>query len=579
MIRSGLILLAMAAAFSQNGLTSSVSGQANAVLRGRVWVAEHPDVPVKRALVTVRTAGGSSRSTITDGDGAFSFLNLAAGSVSVTVSKPGSPSVDFGSRLANRSGTPIVLAAGKETFLNVLLPTGAVITGTIRGPSGEPVPDSPVWVMRAESAGVASIAATTMTDDRGVYRAYGLAAGDYVVATAIAGPSTGLMAVLGTAEIDAALAQLAGNAGTNVVNSPVVETHVTYAPMFYPGTAVSSSASVVSVMAGDERSGIDFVVDLVKTGTIEGTVGAPADVASGVYFRLLSERVFRLPGGSSVSATTSPTSFRVVGLPPGHYRVVVTARPGLGPPQAGVKQYGAFADVDLSSGVNVQRVHLELRPALTLSGRLEFKSSVLRRPTMSDIRLTLVEQDSWGQSALPEDATKFSRTVSTRGTADGTFAFDGIFPGAYTLLIEGQPQSWSLESAISDGVDLLDLPPRFTDTNLANTVVTFTDQPSSLSGRLVGESMPDFQMLSIVVFSADEALRTSPRRQRVVRPRTDGTFEVGELPSGRYLAAVVASTEAAALVSDRRSLVNLALESVAFNLEQGERKVLTLSGR
>ena len=578
MTRPRLVLLAILASWSSNTLTQATAEQTKATLRGRVVVAERPNVPVRKALVTLRTTDGN-RTTDTDDQGVFYFLNLASGIVSVTISKPGSPTVEFGSRLPNTSGTPIVLTGGQETFINVQLPSGSVISGTIRGPSGDPIPDSPVWVIRAGATGTTTSPAA-VTDDRGAYRAYGLEAGDYVVTSLISTPGTGLMAVLGTNDIDVALAELAGRPGTRGAASSEVRTHASYAPIFYPGTPISSRATVVTLSAGEERSGIDFLFDLVRTSTIEGTLGLPSGIAQGINVRLLADRVFSLPQGSTVLATTSPESFRFDGIPPGHYRVVASTRTLTGARTTeGTGRYGAIVDLDVAGDSNVLPVHVQLRPLLTLSGRFEFVSSVLRPPTMSDIRLTLAERSSLGTSAIPNDAAVFSRTVSARGAAEGRFELDGLFPGDYTLTVEGHPPSWFLESAIINGVDLLDVPPQLTEANLANVVVTFSDQASSLAGRLVAEKLFDFQTLSIVVFAADESLRGSPRRQRMVRPRTDGTFDAGVLPQGRYLVAVVPSAVPVAAANDPAYLANVSATAVPLAIERGERKTLTISVR
>ena len=45
-----------------------------------------------------------------------------------------------------------------------------------------------------------------------------------------------------------------------------------YAPIFYPGTAIAADATPIRVDAGDERRGVDFVVDLVPAVTIRGQV-------------------------------------------------------------------------------------------------------------------------------------------------------------------------------------------------------------------------------------------------------------------------------------------------------------------
>jgi hypothetical protein len=66
------------------------------------------------------------------------------------------------------------------------LPHGSVITGVVRSSSGAPLPGAGVLVagIQAGTTGPRNLLPTLQpltTDDRGVYRAFGLPPGDYVV--------------------------------------------------------------------------------------------------------------------------------------------------------------------------------------------------------------------------------------------------------------------------------------------------------------------------------------------------------------------------------------------------------------
>ena len=53
------------------------------------------------------------------------------------------------------------------------------------------------------------------------------------------------------------------------------EQTVAYAPVYYPGTTLPSGASTVTLAVGDERQGVDFQLRLVATAKIEGTIVSP----------------------------------------------------------------------------------------------------------------------------------------------------------------------------------------------------------------------------------------------------------------------------------------------------------------
>ena len=119
------------------------------------------------------------------------------------------------------------------------------------GSQGEP---------RYLSAGMPTLA---VSDDRGVYRIFGLPAGDYIVA---------------------AQPRIAGMPGAEVrtmVRGVVSERGVVLAQVFHPAASEVGRASRVSVRAGEERSGIDIQLQYVALAAVSGLVPAPSGSESG----------------------------------------------------------------------------------------------------------------------------------------------------------------------------------------------------------------------------------------------------------------------------------------------------------
>src|SRR4029077_20966485 len=110
------------------------------------------------------------------------------------------------------------------------------------------------------------------TDDRGVYRIFGLPPGDYfVVVSPSIGISRGNRMREGTAaEMDWATRQVRG--GTPLTPAPEAGRAVDYAPVSYPAVYNQASASPSTVKAGEERAGVDVVLALTPTAKITGTV-------------------------------------------------------------------------------------------------------------------------------------------------------------------------------------------------------------------------------------------------------------------------------------------------------------------
>jgi protocatechuate 3,4-dioxygenase beta subunit len=130
-------------------------------------------------MVTVRLiseAGG--RSGQTDEAGVFDFTGLSAGRYNVRVQKAGYVSLAYGQRRPLLPGTPLQLDAGQHIKgIEFRMPRGSVVSGTISDELGEPMPGITVRLLRYQyDQGVRELvpAGSGQTDDRGIYRIWGL---------------------------------------------------------------------------------------------------------------------------------------------------------------------------------------------------------------------------------------------------------------------------------------------------------------------------------------------------------------------------------------------------------------------
>ena len=168
-------------AAAQQGTPLSVG---TATVSGTIVVAGSGQ-PARRARVMLNvTEGGGSRTAMTDENGRFVFSGLGAGRYNLSVSKNGHVGVTYGQSRPGRAGTPIQLADGEQFTANLQLPRGSVITGTILDEYGEPSAGIQVRVLRYVMQGgrrTLQQSGSGSTDDRGIYRVFGLQPGDYVV--------------------------------------------------------------------------------------------------------------------------------------------------------------------------------------------------------------------------------------------------------------------------------------------------------------------------------------------------------------------------------------------------------------
>jgi protocatechuate 3,4-dioxygenase beta subunit len=155
-----------------------------AVLRGMVVEAQ-TGKPLARALIAVQpVAGGkgATQSLRTNPDGVFEFPPMPAGAYLVTASRRAFAPVQYGQKGWKSSGVPVVLEETRETSIRIALPRYGAITGRIVDENDVGLPEHDVIAYRNARPPVMVGKATT--DDRGVYRIFGLEPGAYMIRSA-----------------------------------------------------------------------------------------------------------------------------------------------------------------------------------------------------------------------------------------------------------------------------------------------------------------------------------------------------------------------------------------------------------
>ena len=142
--------------------------------------------PARKARVSLSGGNevGGGRSTTTDDSGRFAFSALPEGRFNLSASKPGHITGTYGQRQPGRPGTPIQLGDGQRLQVQLQITRGGVITGTVLDEQTEAIPGTPVRALRyVMQSGQRTLqqAGSGTTDDRGVYRIYGLQPGEYIV--------------------------------------------------------------------------------------------------------------------------------------------------------------------------------------------------------------------------------------------------------------------------------------------------------------------------------------------------------------------------------------------------------------
>jgi carboxypeptidase family protein len=278
-----------------------------ATVSGRVTLKGEPARGVVVLLQSEEAMRAGDRSPglrmKTDENGRFRFAGLKAGRYMIFAFAPGfvTPSENtFGPRTKS-----IDLADGENIGnQEIALKRGAVITGRVTDANGKPLVEQRVELSRLDDRGQPARGApgfspyANSTDDRGIYRIYGLQAGRYLVGAGFAQREGSIMVTVNRAY---------------------------YQFTYHPDTTEQSKAKVVDVSEGFEATGIDIkMADAKKTYDVFGRV-VSADTGqpmAGVtmFFGSLMDGGKRIgPTGSFGNKTDAQGEFQIPGVLPGKY--------------------------------------------------------------------------------------------------------------------------------------------------------------------------------------------------------------------------------------------------------------------
>ena len=171
--------------------------------------------------------------TITDFDGNYRLEGVAPGHYVVMPIAPAFVVTDYSFRSI---GKTIVIGSGEHVEgIDFALTRGGVITGKVADSNGRPVIEERVILIQADPAQPAILASpnwprNAVTDDRGIYRIFGVPGGHYKV--------------------------VVGQTGNGGLESPMRRA---YQQTFYPDTTDQRKATIVEVTEGGEAANIDIV--------------------------------------------------------------------------------------------------------------------------------------------------------------------------------------------------------------------------------------------------------------------------------------------------------------------------------
>ncbi len=243
---------------------------------------------------------------MTDQDGFYHITNVGPGTYEVTPSVPAFVPVD----VRESRGKTVLVGDGENVEnINFTLARGGVITGRVTDADGRPLIAQQVFIYRADDfeqrRGQAPpqvyAAGGAPTDDRGIYRVFGLLPGRYKVA--------------------------AGR-GESTFSGPINSLRPSYSQVFHPDATDQTKAKVIEVGEGTEATDVDITLGhALQTYTIAGRVvdgekGLPVPNVRLVFQRQTGQRV---ESNSTVANSNAQGEFVKEGMVPGKYAILVFA--------------------------------------------------------------------------------------------------------------------------------------------------------------------------------------------------------------------------------------------------------------
>ncbi len=497
------------------------SEKPNGMITGRV--VNSAGEPLWGAVVYASSLGTSTRShgATVDINGEFKIEGLEAGLYRVSAGAPGyvpaAPASSTDSQSYYHIGDSVTLRLFK----------GGVITGTVTGPKG-PLIAVGVYAIRVRDEADKPLTPSMgfherSTDDRGVYRFYGLLPGAYLISAAK--PRIGLV-------------------------SPTAYDNDT--PTYFPSSTRDTASEVVIHDGEETTADIQYRAEPghAISGKVVGVGESQTQFLPSAAINLTDVRDRSSLVGTSASSNNN-FSFAIYGVADGEYELsafqFLPSRDELRSPPRRVTVHGA----------DVTGMVLTLAPLASIEGRLVFENDPKagcgkRRETAAQETIVFgrrYEPDKKANVAaktapLADVSLSATNYVSTGvGDAKGSFTLRNLPPGSYRIDPRPPASGWYVRSIATqtvaaraaspvvarDGISLK------SGERVSGLTVAITEGAASIRGRIsvaAGQSLPPSMRLYLVPAERDSTENLLRFFEGTVA--NDGTFAIGNLAPGRY---------------------------------------------
>ena len=492
---------------------------------------------------------GAAQMTNCDADGNFKVTGLAHGVYSIVARAPGYVSAQDKSR-KYRIGESVM----------VRMTRGGVITGRVTDEFGEPMVGVRVSADRVRdpegkpdtsAAAMNEMYSWRMTDDRGVYRIYGLEAGAYVVGVNLASPI------------------YAGSGRTS--REP---------PTFHPSSP-RGAATEINLRGAEEVSGVDIRARGGRGRSISGTVTGDTQGEG-----LINSVVVTLVGAADKNVAGMTTligdqNFSLRGVEDGEYELLAM-------------RFSESMDVAISAsrrvvvkGVDLEGIELKLLKLGSVSGRVVIEASKAECKTAFDqfkVEEALIELKRDGRTPgvfasgiFPTEPGVYLGPATPE--KDGGFVVKNLEAGHYRINTDLPDENWYVRAVTQAAA------PKPVDVSRAGLTLKqgekisgiemiIAQDAAGLSGRVVpsGEGAQLPKRLRVHLIPAEAASADDLLRYAESPVRGDGSFEFKHIAPGKYLLSARQASEKEANDDQARPLAWDAVERSKLRQEAASAK-------
>ncbi len=462
---------------------------------------------INRIVVGLRRDTSSSHSSetqtvLTNQDGEYIFNSLADGSYTVEIASTNQFAMTSPNTNYYRGGPTVVIEnGGAISNIDFTLTRGGVITGIVKDSTGKPAIEAHITLTGVnEREGITFTSTAPLrnqsvrqTDDRGIYRIYGIPPGQYRVSAI-----------------------------------PLQTNH--QAPeIFHPSTKDAAKAVMIEIVEGAESNDVDITFPpsernstLILSGVvIDSETKKPASNVTVNYTRY----VLKTSTDRTVSENLAFDSVQSDELGKFTFQEVVAGKYSIA---ADLYDEGKHSDQLLVEVANsdVEELELKLNTGLTIRGQIIVEGN---KETNDLSRLTL------SASASSRPISRSYRPSQATIQRNGSYEIKGLFPADVRFHLTDPDERYTLLRLEKNGIVFEETPQLKAGENLAGLNIVLTDGKGTIKGQAIFEgTKPDGICYNIVAERLGRPPGNTGYNGAVAEIDKQGRFFFDQLPMGDY---------------------------------------------